>query len=294
MLRRDLLLGAAGLVAACAGVNGQHEDANGAPLSADEAGRPIAPVMINERGPFPCVIDTAAQRTGLGQTLIQELGLTPLPGGAGVLHGSSGAHSIPLYQLASLSVAGVTHERAIAVPILHRRQTSAHAVIGMDAFAGRRLTFDFAEERLSVAPSGTILNRGWREARVELMHGAFVIAPLRAGATDVAAVIDTGAARTAGNTALLQALGFDENALPPGEPITGVAGAEARTRIGRTESVQLTGEMFGALDIAFAHLPVFAALNLADRPALILGMDFLRGLRGLSVDFGARTLGLRR
>ena len=294
MLRRHLLVGAsAGLVAACAGAMPEPRDENGAPLTADEAGRPIVPVMINGRGPFACVVDTAAQRTGLGQALIDELALTPLQGGA-VLHGSTGAHSIPLYQLASISVAGVTHEGVIAVPLLHRRQTSARAVIGMDAFAGRRLTFDFAARRLQVAASGAAADRHWRETAVELLHGTFAIAALAIGAVNASGVIDTGAARTAANRVLLQALGLGGADVAPGEAMTGVAGVEAPTRIGRMESFALAGEQFGPLDIAFGALPVFEALGLGDRPALVLGVDFLRTLRGLSVDFGAHTLGIRR
>lgn len=294
MNRRCLLVGASSaLVPACASATPEPLEGNEAPLSADEAGRPVAPAMINARGPFPCVVDTAAQRTGLGQSLIDELALTPQAGGA-MLHGSTGAQSIPLYRLASVSIVGLTHANTIAVPLLHRRQTSARAIIGMDAFAGRRLTLDFAAGRLRAPASGGGWGRGWYTAPVELMHGSFVIASLAIGAANASAVIDTGAAQTAGNPALLQSLGLSEADLPLGPPMTGVAGVEASTRIGRVSSFILAGEQFGPLGVAFGQLPVFGALGLDNRPALILGMDFMRTLRGLSVDFGAATLALRR
>ena len=48
--------------------------------------------------------------------------------------------------------------------------------------------------------------------------------------------------------------------------------------------------IFGASDIVIADLQVFDIWGLSDRPALLIGMNFLRGFDRVSIDYGLKEL----
>ena len=58
-------------------------------------------------------------------------------------------------------------------------------------------------------------------------------------------------------------------------------------------ALDLGGVAMRGMPIAFAPSPIFAQLGLAEKPALLLGMDALRLFDRVAVDFRARRVRFR-
>lgn len=263
-------------------------------LTYDDRGRPLADVLINGVGPFPLVIDTAAGGTVLSAETLARLGI-PSTGTARV-QGASGAVDANLYSLDAVEIAGLRRENLMAVQTPPNSVSAAsHAgVLGAGVFANTRLEFDFVFNRLSIdadAVRAALANA----INVEFRHRIFALAPISIAGADATAVIDTGARVTVANSRLRDALGFGENdpRLSEAEPIGGATGHSTPTVAAEVTPILFAGHDFGALNLNFAELSVFAALQLSATPALILGMDILRRADALVLDYASAQLELR-
>jgi len=266
-----------------------------APLTADDRGRPLADVRINGAGPFSLVIDTAAGGTVLSPRTIERLALQPT-GQRARIQGASGAMEVDLYSLDRVEIAGLTRENLMAVPTPADSASAAshEGVLGMGVFAGTRVEFDFAGGRLNI---DTGANRAslTDAVRVELRNRIFALAPITIAGVDATAVIDTGARATVANARLREALGFAENdpRLREAEPIGGATSNRTPTFAAEVTPVLFAGHDYGALDLNFANLSVFNAMQLTDAPAVILGVDILRRAQSLTLDYTSAEVALR-
>lgn len=263
-------------------------------LTYDDRGRPLAEVMINGAGPFPLVIDTAAGGTVLNAETIARLAIAST--GTARVQGASGAVDANLYSLDAVEIAGIRRENLMAVQTpADSVSAAAHAgVLGAGVFANARVEFDFASNRLNI---DTGANRAALAdaINVEFRHRIFALAPIRIAGTDATAVIDTGARATVANARLRTALGFSDSdpRLREAEPIGGATAHSTPTVATEVTPVVFAGHDFGALHLNFAELSVFAAMQLTETPALILGMDILRRAEALVLDYSSAQLALR-
>lgn len=266
-----------------------------APLTADDRGRPLADVRINGAGPFSLVIDTAAGGTVLSPRTIERLALQP-SGQRARIQGASGAMDVDLYRLDRIEIAGLTRENLVAVPTPPDSASAAQheGVLGMGVFANSRVEFDFAGSRLNI---DTGANRAplANAVRVELRNRIFALAPISIGGVNATAVIDTGARATVANARLREALGFAENdpRLREAESIGGATSHRTPTFAAEVTPVVFAGHDYGALDLNFADLSVFNAMQLTDAPAVILGVDILRRAQSLTLDYTSAEVALR-
>ncbi|WP_395646622.1 aspartyl protease family protein [Terricaulis sp.] len=263
------------------------------PLSYDARGRPLAGVRINDAATFPLVIDTAAGGTLLSTATIGALALQPT-GRRARMQGASGAVEADLYNLDSVEIAGVRRRDLIAVQTPDNSASAAeHAgVLGAGVFAGARLRFDFAGGQLVVDAAP---NRAPLAGAIDVnFRRIFAFAPVRIGGVDATAVIDTGARRTVGNAGLRQALGFADNdpRLREAEAVGGATADRTPAVAAEVTPLVFAGHDYGALDLAFSDLPVFAPLQLTGRPAVILGMDVFRRADALTLDYTSNQVAL--
>jgi hypothetical protein len=168
-------------------------------------------------------------------------------------------------------------------------------VLGANLFAGTRLELDIAQRRLRIDASQRRAPLA-HPVPVELRFGVFVLAPVTIQGVSATAQIDTGARRSVANNLLRRALGFaDGDARLTASGLDG--GATNQPMQGVTADVTglvLGGEDLGARNLAFADLPVFAALGLAEGPAIIIGDDVLSGLSTLAIDYSNAQLMITR
>lgn len=263
-------------------------------LTFDDRGRPLADVMINGAGPFPLVIDTAAGGTVLNAATIERLAITST--GTARVQGASGAVDTNLYSLDVVEIASLRRENLVAVQTPPDSvSAAAHAgVLGASFFANTRLEFAFASDRLNI-DTGANRSALADAINVDFRHRIFALAPIRIAGADATAVVDTGARATVANARLRTALGFSENdpRLHEAEPIGGATAHSTPAVAAEVTPVVFAGHDFGALNLNFAELSVFAAMQLSETPALILGMDVLRRAEALVLDYSSAQLAMR-
>jgi predicted aspartyl protease len=265
-----------------------HASTYETPLSFDPRGRPLANVSINGQGPFEMVIDTAAGGTLLNRDLIAHLALTSTRRAR--VQGASGAVDSALYELDAVEIAGLRRQNqyALEIPADSASSASHQGVLSARTFTGTRLTYAFAAGALRIdarrdrEPLANALE-------VRFRQNVYPFTPVTIGGIAATALIDTGARRSVGNPALRNALGFTANdpRLREVEPIGGATAHRTDTVAADIASVAIAQNTFGALELAFADLPVFNSLEIAQRPAVILGMDVLRQLQTLTLDYSS-------
>lgn len=259
----------------------------------DVANRMTLDVSVAGRGPYRFVVDTGAERTVVSQQLAQELGLDP--GGDVTLTSVASVTRVPSVFLSGLEVGRRTIP-TIRAPSLDVRNIGAHGMLGVDSLRSQRVIFDFRQQQLSLSnshledqqwPGDTIVVTG----RTQL--GRLVLADANIDGQRIRVIVDTGSQITVANLALRRQL---QRRRRLGETrileLRGVAGDIARAEYTRAGRIRIGDLNVDDLPIAFADVELFNQLGLANRPAILLGMDVLRMFDRVSIDFANRRVRL--
>lgn len=267
------------------GAVGMHKDLNG---------RIVAPVFVNDQGPFKFFVDTGANRSALSATLAQKVGA--VGEGQAVVHGVAGARVADMVRVRSLrSGAFALQDRVI--PILGDDLiASADGMLGADGFDGLRLEFDNRFHTMNVRRSST----GWRDVgagltlRAEFKFGQLVSAHGRVGALSLPIVFDTGADLAMANTALRAALSAP--ARRPTKAGSLLRNAAQPVFVDDTLLIPRIRFQDCVLNNAAAvvgDFHIFELWGLLDQPALIVGMGVLGTLKSFAIDYGRKELQFR-
>jgi len=127
--------------------------------------------------------------------------------------------------------------------------------------------------------------------RDKLRQGHLIVTSAAANRVPLTAILDTGSDITMGNAALRQAL-ETRGRLGPAQRMTmkSVTGELLNGEAFRLKNVTVGGAVLHDLLILFAASPIFQRLELDDRPAILLGMNALRGFDQVTVDFPRKRL----
>jgi hypothetical protein len=268
----------------------------------DEARRMTVPVFINGRGPFSFVVDTGANRSVVSQELAAALSL-PSEGQVEV-HGIAGAEPAAMAGVRSFRV-GETNSARLVLPALPRDKLGADGLLGVDVLKGRRVLLDFAQNRFEIAASssGTEIGRQnnsripstLEPVRVAAQYrfGQLVILDAQVGEVRVSAFIDSGSQVTVGNIALRDAVvrrlpEFGVRLAPV--PLISATGQTAMGEFAPLPTLRLGGLAVNQVMGIFADLHIFELWKLADRPAILIGIDVLRHFRDVTLDFGRKQV----
>lgn len=251
------------------------------PLKAED-GRFTMEVKINGQAQR-FVVDTAATNTFMAVEAATALGLA-------VNHDPQNGDTVlvasfesPLFRRANETIS-VVPRTGMSV---------ADGVVGMDFFAARRVTYDFAHLTFSVdasaSPSAKVT-----AIPVELTAGTMAVVDAMIDGVKVKALIDGGARHTIGNPLLQKALGLVDGdpRLSEDHPVPGPTAPPAvKATVG--------GIDIGAVHIekpvvSFAALGFFKAVSLDGTPALLLGSDLQRTFKRVTIDYGRKELLLER
>jgi hypothetical protein len=267
-----------------------------------------AAVSLNGRGPFTFVIDTGAGTTSVADTVADQLALPPAPPMR--VHGITAAavaHGVAVDRLV-LSGLGF---RNLHCPVFGRDQLGADGLIGLDVLGRFRLTFDVMRRSANLNLRGVSLVMGTdpqivsriRRDGLRTVRGRFgqlILTQVLMEGQPTAAFIDSGAQYSIGNLALQRAVAArrtDSRRLTRAVPIYGVTGQTLIAEPGWVNDLRLGRNRLGATPLLFADLHCFETLELAGRPALLIGADLLGRFREVTLDFPANTVtftGLRR
>ncbi len=255
------------------------------------------PVTINGKGPFHFIVDTGADRSVIAEDLVQALHL-PL-GHQMIVQGIIRSLEAPSVPVAELQFGSAVRDN-LQMPVLPRRLLQADGFLGLDAVGEDRVVFDFRKKTLRVLnplPPDFVNSSGSGETRLAApgYGGHLRSVECRVDGVLTVAFIDTGAEVTVGNEALRSAL----MKLDPGYAgtrdieLTGITGGSRTGRVLKVETILFGDLEFSGCEIAAADLDVFKIWDLADKPAMLIGLNFLREFRTVSVDFRRKEYRLK-
>lgn len=263
--------------------------------------RMTVPVEIGDDGPFPFIVDTGSERTVLSQELATRLQLSPGPrvrvtAMAGTV--PVGTVLVPMIVVGSPKVGAHLTGSRIEAPVLFERHLGAPGLVGIDTLQGKSIQIDFARNVMTVTPATrrTRLERFGRDdivIRAKNLFGQLVVTDARYGGQRIRVVIDTGAVVSMGNIAL-QRLVAKSSGPMTSVSLLSVTGATLQAQYSIVTGVKIGEIELANLPIAFSDAAPFTRLGLADRPALLLGMDALQLFGQVRIDFVNRELHLAR
>ncbi len=256
------------------------------PTRADRAGRILAAVEINGRGPYRFILDTGANRSAISTRLATELGLVPSANRTINLHGVTGFATLPSVDVALLRAGEFSYDPGPMPVLANPVFADADGILGMEGFAGSRIEVDFAGDRVSIAKSsGRRPGSSYFLVPASNYRGLLLVNG-KAGGVRVKAIIDTGAERTLGNAALRDAL--MSKARHDQRFTSRVIGATEATYVGTSFVVpvlRIGAARLNNLPVTFGDMHVFDVWGLADEPAVLIGMDMIGTLRRFAVDY---------
>ncbi len=248
--------------------------------------RLTVPVSIGGVGPFRFLVDTGAQATVVTHRVSDKLG--PLPRGRAMLVAMASRRSVETVEIDGLTLGSRTFDH-ITAPLLDFEHVGADGILGLDSLQYQRVMMDFTTNTMTVSDAksqgGT---RGFEivvRARRKLGQLVITNALVNGIRTDV--MIDTGSQTSIGNMALKRRMqkkgGVDSL-------ITDVHGMELMGKIAVARNIRIDAVDLSNVPINFAEAPVFAALGLSKRPALIMGMRDLMLFKRVAIDFSSRKI----
>jgi predicted aspartyl protease len=254
-------------------------------------------VEVDGRGPYRFLVDTGAERSVIAEELALRLGL---PAGAPVwVEGINRRVRSRLVSIARLTM-GRQVCSELEVPTLPRATLGADGFLGLDVINGRRVIFDFRADTLTISKPLGFFASHWTKSGEELMRTLGQSGRLRASDCQVdgvaaSAFIDTGAESSIINGALYATLPGHSHSQRLAQTIRlmGVAGGSVEAFVIILRRVGIGRLAFVGLPVAVADLKVFREWGLSDQPALLLGMNALRGLAEVSIDYARKELRLQ-
>ena len=282
---------AAALGSIALGFTIQQSEAASTPLSLAADGHVAMPVMLNGEGPFEFTLDTAAQGPMIAPALAKKLKIVAT--NSAHVHGSSGIGTADFTEIETFRSAlfDRTNETAAIAPT---GSVVSVGVVGMDAFLDKRLELDFLGMSASAAPSGA-MPAGFTAIPVNIHNTTMIMADVMVNGVSATALIDSGARRTVANAALQAALGLKDGdpKFTAADAVGGATGDKAPATKAELETIKLGKVTFEKPLVTFADLPVFEPLGLAHTPGLILGLDQLKHLKAMAIDYPRSELQIK-
>ncbi len=263
----------------------------------DRSGRILAPVWVNQQGPFRFILDTGANRSAISEGLARRLGLAATGEVAIAVHGVTGTGILPSVRVEQLQAGQIEVGRDRKIPVLSPAVLGgADGILGIEGLEAARIDVDFENDRVEIRRSTgrELRERGFIRIPAFVRHRGLLMVPARVGRTRVQAIIDTGAERTLGNLALRDAL-FQQQRSGAEVAIRTVIGATPELGTGialRVPTIELGKADLNDLDVTFGTLHVFRIWDLEREPAMLIGMDLLGIVRKLVIDYRRREISI--
>ncbi|MDZ3832150.1 MAG: retroviral-like aspartic protease family protein [Sphingopyxis sp.] len=259
------------------------------PFDLDATRRMSVPVTVEGQGPFSFLVDTGAERTVIAKELAERLGLA---NGQKLRLATIGSSAIvPSFQVASLEMTNLRLQPFDA-PAFAGRHIGAPGLIGVDMLEERRVLIDFRSETMQILETrrrARPMINSYDAIVVSARNsaGRLILSDARIGGKRIDVIVDTGAQTSIGNPALQQlVMARRENRFPlfptTLNAVSGEAVPAVRTAI---KTIEINGVNLNDLPISFTDAQAFRALGLADRPAMLLGMDGLAVFDRIEIDF---------
>lgn len=301
-LTRRLALGG-GLIASAIFATSGAARAAGIDTVAVRQGRATVPVMINGQGPFVFAVDSAANCSVIADDLLSRLNMTPTS--RLMMHTLVGAEEVDAVRADRIE-SGALQETSARMAVGKRIALEGlDGLVGADLLGGRRLTLHFRGGLTARIGRSRRTERGFLDpvdpkaqllAPAQEHFGGLLMVPAIAGAAHSVAIVDSGAAVTVLNRA----------AATQGGAVTwrtrsGARVARLQSPTGRsTEAEVMLLPFLRLAEASISNVPVlvgdfhvFDLWGVANRPALLLGVDVLGLFQSVTIDLRRREFSLR-
>lgn len=260
----------------------------------DRSDRMTVQVQVNGSEAVPFIVDTGAERTVIANDLARKLALEAGP--TLTLATISGKYQVNSFFIDKLTTASVNLE-GLEAPGLERSNLGAYGLLGIDSLEDNRVLLDFANQKMDVLPSRkargkTKLENGMIVVSAQKKAGRMIISSARIDGIRVDIILDTGAQTSMANLALRDRLRRRHRTgdfVPV--KMRSVTGAILNGEYTQLKEIEVGGLTINDLPITFADNYAFTALNMQDRPSILLGMDALQLFDRVLIDFGNRRVG---
>lgn len=256
-------------------------------------GHSVVPAFVNGKGTVPFILDTGADGSSVYEWFAKQQGFKI--GEPASVAGMTGTTVAPTYRIDSLSVDGRTIANVEATGLPDRKDAEiAAGVTGNDLMDGSIATFDYPCRTVALTPKPVVMSQLLKPqaAIVEggsVSEGTQLTFPVTINGIIGTAVLDTGSRGTQINPMFAQSAKIDTNGpgFGPGETLYGAASIAIETREGKIAKLSFAGRSVTDLTVRVADLSVFKVFGIADRPAMIFGMNALKIFR-LVYDHAAK------
>ncbi len=256
-------------------------------VGTDNHDRMTVPVRIGDSGPYEFLIDTGAQNTVLSKTLAARLSLVSTRKAR--LIGMAGTEIVDTVNIDEIGL-GRRNYYSLIAPLLDRVHIGADGIVGIDSLQGQRVLFDFKRKLITIDDAKNLGgNRGFEiVVTAKRRSGQLIMTDAVIDGVRTEVVIDTGAETSIGNLALQQALSRRRD--QGNTTLVSVTGQQIEAKLGTARHLVIGSMTINNLLIAYTDAPPFAALDLAKRPAILLGMRDLRAFDRVAIDFATRKV----
>ncbi len=252
----------------------------------DRYDRMTVPVTIEGQGPYRFMIDTGSQATVVTRALSEKLQL-PQIGNATVV-GMASTARVKLVALDGLEFAARVFDN-IEAPQLEAYHIGADGILGLDSLQDMRVQINFREDTIAVDEARRLGgNRGFEiVVRARRKLGRLIITDAQIDGVRTDVILDTGAQWSIANLALKRKLRANRSEVASSMDVNGnlLTGTRDFARV-----IKIKGMRLENVPIVFTDSPAFDALELSEKPALILGMSSLRAFDRVAIDFSSREV----
>ncbi len=260
----------------------------------DDQGRIVVPVMLNEQGPFYFMLDTGATHTVITQQALAQLGLQADERWPVLLRGVSSVKRVPTVVVDSLQ-AGSLQFNQLRMPVLSGLIVEGlDGILGIDSLGDNRISADFQNDSVRITDAnGVLADKGYSVVAFHRIERPLIMINARVGRVPARAIIDTGGAHTLGNAALLKALQRQSGGKLAGArqgEVTDATNTTQPTLLAPVPNIAFGPVAVVNLPVSFGEFPVFDTWGVNDRPTLLIGMDALGLLNGLTIDYRRKQL----
>jgi predicted aspartyl protease len=284
-----LLFGVAATAAASADV---PDEVTRIDFTLGPRGHILLPVSINgsESGIF--ALDTAASANVIHPRFAQKIGLDLSDVNEQAAHGAYGNLTIRQTTFESMSVGGLERNDIDAAVIdlsyVEGPDMQLDGLIGAPFLRNYDVTIDFANRSIELVTPGKKQDGGGHSFSLE--YGALIYLDVVLDDQPITAILDTGAGRSAINFAAAEALGITLPEMPESAHGHGPASMHEPSATIPNVTLELgNSSLSSKAHVGIVDLPVFASLGLSDKPAMILGTNFLES-RKMEIDYQNKML----
>ncbi|MGR4863655.1 aspartyl protease family protein [Caulobacter sp. LARHSG274] len=250
----------------------------------DPALRLTVEVLINERGPFPFIIDTGANASMISSELADAIGLGR--GAVVALHGIAGVGLADTTVVDSLRV-GRRRRRNVPLIVVPEQRLGSAGLLGLDWLGTQSLMLDYRKQLMTIdvalpnTDDRTLTIPAWTK------RSGITLVEATVQGMRLPAFIDSGATNTVGNLAFYEegrrrgAIGAEFVSLE----LHSVTGQMLSGRLARLKTLIFGGLMLRNVPVVFGPIHTFDYWDLSEKPAILIGTDILQKFDTIAMDF---------